>query len=154
MAHCMNFLIRLTVLLGCLSLAGCDGDPYSGFGCIAPESHPAVEHARALTTKQLETIYRETQRLSNTVAPESYEAQFMRPEIPESLSFLSAELIRVHRSRGPNIILANCFDERVELRVSASNVPIKRITLSWAEPTNENPYATGKQVLWEINNDP
>ncbi|TQF68056.1 hypothetical protein [Pseudoalteromonas luteoviolacea] len=149
----MNFLLRLAVLFGCLFLASCDGDPYSDFGCIAPESHPAVAHARSLTTKQLETIYSETQKLSDTLVPESYEAQFMKPEIPETLNFLSAELIRVYRSEGPYIILVNCFDERIELRVSASGAPEKRITLSWAEPTNENPYATGSQVLWETNND-
>jgi len=147
----MNPLIRLAIILGCLVLAGCD--PYSSFGCIAPESHPAVAHARSLTTKQLEMIYRETQILSNTIAPEDYESQFMKSEIPESLSFLNAEAIRVYRSAGPYIILAHCFDERIELRVSASDDPIRRITLFWAEPTNENPYATGNQVIWETNND-
>lgn len=151
MAHCMIPLVRLTIILGCLVLVGCD--PYSGFGCIAPEPHPTVAHARSLTTEQLEMIYREAHILGNTTPPENYESQFMKSEIPESLSFLNAEAIRVYRSAGPYIILAHCFDERIELRVSGLDDPIKRITLFWAEPIDENPYATGSQVIWEINND-
>lgn len=98
-------------------LSACDRDPYHGFGCIAPESHPAVERARSLSPEQLQTVYIEAQKLSRVHSQENYETQFLKSEIPESLRFLNAEVIRVYRSRGPYIILANCFDERVELSV-------------------------------------
>lgn len=137
----------------CLGLAGCDGDPYHGFGCIAPESHPAVAHARSLSSEQLGTVYSEIQKLSSKYAKDNYETQISRKEIPNSLLFLDAELIRVYRSRGPYVILANCFDERIELSLSSSDDPKATITLYWAEPTNENPYTTGKEVLWESSNE-
>ncbi len=136
------------VLLG---MAGCD--PYTGFGCVAPEGHPAVSHARSLSAKQLQAVFSEVTKLSLKHAPESYETQIYKADIPKSLSFLKAELIRVYSSNGSYIVLANCFDERVELTLSPTNAPKSSITLHWAEPTNENPYATGSQVLWEIDND-
>jgi len=39
-----------------LGLTSCDSDPYHGFGCIAPESHPAVAKARSLSPEQLEKL--------------------------------------------------------------------------------------------------
>lgn len=143
-------------MLGCFALVSCDGDPYQGFGCVAPESHPAVAYARTLSPKQLETVYFEVQNLSIRYDPDNYETQTFKTEIPESLLFLDAEFIRVYRSRGPNIILANCFDERIELTLSPSDHSpsdhsLATITLHWAEPTNENPYSTGSQILWQRN---
>ena len=73
----------------------------------------------------------------------------MKNQIPMSLSFLNAEVIRVYKSRGPYVILANCFDERIELHLTYSDDPKAMVTLHWAEPTNENPYTTGSQILWE-----
>jgi len=140
-------------MLGCLGLASCDGDPYRGFGCIAPESHPAVAHARSLSPEQFETVYSEINKLSSKYAPDNYETQISRKDIPDSLLFLDAELIRVYRSRGPYVILANCFDERIELRLSSTDHPKGTITIYWAEPTNESPYATGKQILWQGGNE-
>lgn len=112
-----------------------------------------MEHARSISSKQWAFVYSEIQELSEKSSHIDYETQFMKAQIPSSLSFLDAELIRVYRSSGPYVILANCFDERVELRLTSSNEPKAKIVLHWAEPTNENPYATGSQVLWEGDND-
>ena len=133
-------------------VSGCDGDPYHGFGCIAPESHPAVAEARKLTSEQLKTVYIEVQKLSEVHTKESYEKEFFKSEIPSNLSFLNADNIRVYKSRGPYIILANCFDERIELTLSQASESEASITLHWAEPTKESPYARGSQVIWQKNN--
>ncbi len=142
-----NYYSAIAILLFCLSLTGCD--PYSGFGCIAPEAHPAVNFARSLTQQQLETVYVEIQKLSDENAGKNYETQFSKEDIPNKLAFLNAEVIRVYRSGDPYVILANCFDERIELHLSSSDDLLESITLHWAEPTNENPYLTGSQKLWQ-----
>ena len=89
-------LIFLIVVLG---LGGCDRDPYHGFGCIAPESHQAVEWPRSLSPEQLQTVYIEAQKLNRIHSQENYETQFLKSEIPESLGFLNAEMIRVYHTR-------------------------------------------------------
>ena len=98
--------------------------------------------------EQLQTVYVEVQKLSRLHSQEDYETQFLKSEIPESLKFLNAEVIRVGRSKGPYIILANCFDERIELSLSREGEAESIITLHWAEPSKEKPYATGSQILW------
>ncbi len=142
-------LLAVTTVLFCVS--ACDGDPYHGFGCIAPESHPAVTRVRSLTPKQLETVFIEVQKLNKIHSQENYQMQFYKAEIPESLSFLNAELIRVYRSKGPYIILANCLDERIELTLSEAEESEPTITLHWAEPTSKDPYAKGSEVIWRNN---
>ena len=140
--------IKLVIMLGLTSLAGCDGDPYHGFGCIAPESHPAVSHARSLSPEQLEEVYFEVHKLSSSFPPYNYETEISKEQIPDSLQYLDAELIRISSSIGPQIVLADCFDESVELGLSPLNSAENTITLFWSEPTNENPYQIGKQILW------
>lgn len=148
-----NFQISriISLALICICIAGCD--PYSGFGCIAPEAHPAVEHARSISSEQWAVAYSEIQTLSEIHSQNADKTQFRKNQIPVSLSFLNAEVIRVYKSRGPYVILANCFDERIELHLTSSDSLKGMITLHWAEPTNENPYATGSQILWEGGND-
>lgn len=151
MAEYMFFYMRLIFLLGCIGLVSCD--PYNGFGCVAPEAHPAVAQARSLSSEQLEIIYVEVQKLSAKYSMESYETQIFEEDFPDSLFFLEADLIRVYRSGGPYIILASCFDERIELKLSPSDHTQRTVTLYWAEPTNKNPYATGNQILWQDVNE-
>ncbi len=91
--------------------------------------------------------------MSRIHGQDNYETQFIKSEIPESLRFLNAELIRVYRSRGPYIILANCFDEREELFLSQLSDAVSTITLHWAEPSDDNPYARGSQILWRKYNE-
>lgn len=145
-----NIICKVVVIFILIVGLNACHDPYHGFGCIAPESHPAVAHARSLSQAQLQKVYVEVQKLSIKHAPKNYETQFIKGDIPDDLLFLKAELISVYQSGGPYIILANCFDERIELRLSSSDQSPSVITLYWAEPTNENPYATGKQVLWQV----
>ncbi len=142
-----NYFSVIVILFVCFGLTGCD--PYSGFGCIAPEAHPAVGRARSLSQQQLETAFVEIQKLSAENASKNYETQFTYEEIPNNLAFLNAEVIRVYRTGGPYVILANCFDERIELSLSSLDDKQESITLYWAEPTNENSYLTGSQVLWQ-----
>ncbi len=140
-----------------MNLAACDLNPYHGFGCIAPESHPAVAHARSLSADQLETLHnevqKEIQKLNNQNASEFHETEFFRDNIPDNLRFLNPESISINRSRGAYIVLANCYDERIELRVSPSDQMQSTIALYWTEPTNENPWASGKQVLWQTGSE-
>jgi len=139
----------LVIALICLGFASCDR--YEGFGCIAPESHPAVANARSLSAEQWKSVYLEIHKLSEKYAKEKYETHLVRTEIPDNLKFLNAEVIRLHRSKAPYVILANCFDERIELSLSPADSPQASITLYWAEPTNENPYGKGSQILWQSN---
>ncbi|WP_185234713.1 hypothetical protein [Teredinibacter franksiae] len=143
--------ILLVIVICMVGVSGCDSDPYHGFGCIAPESHPAVEKARSLSSDQLEMVYFQVQKISEAYSKKNYETQFLKSEIPQNLSFLNADLIRVYRSRGPYIVLANCFDERIELALSHVGESEPTVTLYWAAPTNENPYARGSQIIWRKN---
>jgi hypothetical protein len=138
----------ILIVLVSLSLTSCDR--YHGFGCVAPEYHRAVAHARSLSAEQLKTAYFELYKLSDKYAKENYETKLFAAEIPNNLKFLNAEVIRVYQTKAPDVILANCFDERIELSLSPADDPQATITLHWAEPTNENPYITGNQILWNI----
>ena len=130
-------------------LAACD--PYHGFGCIAPESHPAVAHARSLTDEQLAFAYDELHRLHEEHVDEPFGVAFSGDDIPQSLAFLKADLVRFGEGAAtrPYVALAHCWDERVELRVSARGVVPATISLSWATPTRENAWATASEVLWQ-----
>ncbi|WP_045856798.1 hypothetical protein [Teredinibacter purpureus] len=124
-------------------------DPQSGFGCIAQESHPDVERARQLTQEELEKIYYEVHKLAEQIPEDSYGKEIYRSDIPDNLEFMGAEHIRINPDRDPYIILANCYDERIELTLSKIATGTAKITLHWAKPTVDAPYATGSQVLWE-----
>ncbi|MDK1286798.1 hypothetical protein [Pseudoalteromonas umbrosa] len=134
-----------------LATAGCDGDPYTGFGCIANESHPAVGHARALSAQQLQQTYFTLKSLRSVHTVDVFGKVLRNEDIPDSLHFLEADSIKLRVSGLPYVVLANCFDERIELRLTSpesQNGP--SITLQWAAPTKNNAYAIGMQVLWEM----
>ena len=68
-------------------LVGCD--PYSGFGAICSEGHPAVARARSLSQEQLSFLYAEIFRLrAENGAPSMME--YSGAEIPQNLRFLEA----------------------------------------------------------------
>jgi hypothetical protein len=143
---CFVTMARTTLLFvasGCLLLTGCD--PYHGFGCVAPESHPDVALARSLTADQWASAYDEVERLRDGSNPRRRRG----PDgVPEALGFLEAEMIHV-RSQGDTVItLAHCWDERIELEFSTGHPRERTISLSWAQPTRENSYATGSEVVW------
>ena len=150
--HNILCLFRILVVLICVSLTACDNDPYNGFGCVANESHPAVKHARSLSSAELELAYNELAELGKNNKPPSFHKHYFGDDIPATLSFLKAEAIRITPDGNTSVFLANCFDERVifqpELRGKDAT-----ITLYWAAPTTENPYATGNEILWQKSYD-
>ncbi len=101
----------------------------------------------------------ETQKLRSKFTQQLSEAKLAKEDIPKSLKFLNAEHIRLSLEYGTDIIsayivLANCFDERIELTLLQQNNSNIVITLYWAEPTVENPYSRGEQILWQAHNEP
>jgi hypothetical protein len=140
---------NISFCLAFLFLMGCDGDPYSGFGAICTEGHPAVAHARSLSQEQLALLYSEMFRLREENMESRVEYGRFGDPIPENLEFLNAANIRPN-DHEPKIMLAGCMDEYIFLRFSAADAENPGIVLTWAAGTRENPYAQGKQVLWTV----
>ena len=138
---------NIWLLIFSLCFTGCDGDPYSGFGSICTEGHPAVAHARSLSEEQLSFLYKEMFRLRKENEGKSIEYGHFGQPIPNNLQFLKAVRIRPNEYK-PNIMLAGCMDEYIYLKFTGQEEKTQNITLTWAAGTNENPYAVGKQVLW------
>ena len=95
-------------------------DPYTGFGCIAPEEHPAVAHARSFSQDRLAFLYQEINRLrkqDNDIGIEYWNVSTSKniKLIPENLKFLNAQ--RILPGYGL-VVLADCMDEGIDLRVS------------------------------------
>ena len=133
--------------LAILALAGCDNDPYSGFGSSCTEGHPAVARARSLSETQLSFLYAEVYRLRDKNGPMGVEYGSFGAEIPENLQFLQALRIRPN-DPDPNIMLAGCMDEYIYLEFQGRSDEEPGISLSWAAGTSENPYNTERETLW------
>lgn len=134
--------VRGIVLLFALACAGCD--PYHGFGCVAPESHPAVARARALTDAELEKVYDAWLATKDQYDTYGEAATLTGDDIPAAFKVLQADFVRMNGY----VVLANCFDERVSLWFEPPAAAEPGITLSWAEPSTKDAYAEGSEVLW------
>ncbi|WP_141685292.1 hypothetical protein [Pseudoalteromonas luteoviolacea] len=119
---------------------------------MANESHPAVKHARSLSPVQLEFAYNELAKLGKNNKPEFFDKHYRGDDIPASLNFLKAETIGITPEGNTSVFLANCLDERV-IFVPSLRGKDTTIMLYWAEPTTENPYKTGYEILWQKSYD-
>ena len=128
--------------------ASCDSDPYSGFGAICTEAHPAVTHARSMPQEQLAFLYAEIYSLREKNTESRIEYSKWREPIPEKLRFLDAVRIRPNYYPQPNIMLAGCMDEYVVLSFHDDEHGGPMIELTWADPSAECPYCIGREVLW------
>lgn len=128
-----------------LGLVACD--PYSGFGAVCTEGHPAVQRARSLSEDQLAFLYSEVYRLRRENGPMGAEYGTSGEAVPKNLEFLQAA--RIHPSDvSPNIMLAGRMNEYIYLRFSDPDSDEPGIVLTWAAGTREEPYRIGEQVLW------
>ena len=133
------------LFLALVGLGGCDRDPYSGFGAVCTEGHPAVALARSLTPAQRSLVYSEIYRLRAENGQNSVEYGAFGTDVPENLQFLKAARIR---PSDENIMLAGCMDEYIYLRFSGPDTENPGIVLSWAAGTVQSPYNTESEVLW------
>ena len=132
----LSLAAAMSLLVGC--------DRYSGFGSSCSEGNPAVARARSLSQTELAFLYAEIFRLREENNQSSIEYGAFGKKIPDNLRFLDAARIRPSGDP-PNIMLAGCMDEFIDLRFSSPDEKDPGIQLSWAA----GPYKTESEMLWK-----
>ena len=136
--------MRTLLIAAAFLLAGCD--PYSGFGSICSEGHPAVARARSLSQEQLSFLYAEIFRLrAENGTPSMIEYSKFGTKIPQNLRFLEAAQVRPS-DQPPTIMLAGCMDEFIDLHFSSPDEKNPGIYLSWYT----GPHDIESEWIWKL----